>query len=43
MRFRGKEREPFLVRDPFFESLRGDAEYEALMQQVKQRWEGFNA
>jgi serine/threonine protein kinase len=34
---------PFLMRDPFLESLHGDAEYEALMQQVKQRWQAFSA
>jgi len=27
--------------DPFRESLRGDAEYEALMQQVERRWRAF--
>ncbi len=35
---------PFLSkRDPFLESLRGDAEYEALMQQVRRRWQSFEA
>ena len=35
---------PFLSKhDPFLESLRGDAEYEALMQQVKRRWQAFEA
>jgi serine/threonine protein kinase len=34
---------PFLARDPFLESLRGDAEYEALMQQVQRRWQAFDA
>jgi tetratricopeptide (TPR) repeat protein len=34
---------PLIERDPFLESLRGDAEYEALMQQVKQRWQTFSA
>jgi tetratricopeptide (TPR) repeat protein len=35
---------PFLAtRDPFLESLRGDAEYQALMQQVHKRWQAFDA
>jgi TolB-like protein/Flp pilus assembly protein TadD len=35
---------PFLAtRDPFLESLRGDAEYQALLQQVHQRWQAFDA
>jgi tetratricopeptide (TPR) repeat protein len=34
---------PFLLRDPFLESLRGDAEFQALMQQVERRWEAFEA
>jgi hypothetical protein len=35
---------PFLAtRAPFLESLIGDAEYEALMQQVKRRWLAFTA
>jgi hypothetical protein len=35
---------PFLAtRDPFLESLRGDAEYQALVQQVHQRWQAFDA
>ena len=34
---------PLISSDPFLESLRGDAEYEALMQQVKQRWQAFSA
>ena len=29
--------------DPFLESIRGDAEFEALMQQVKQRWQALSA
>jgi eukaryotic-like serine/threonine-protein kinase len=29
--------------DPLLESLRGDAEYQALMQQVHQRWQAFDA
>ena len=29
--------------DPFLESIRGDAEYEALMQQVQRRWQAFDA
>jgi non-specific serine/threonine protein kinase len=29
--------------DPLLESIRGDAEYEALMQQVKKRWQAFDA
>lgn len=33
---------PFLAtQDAFLESLRGDAEYEALMQQVQRRWQAF--
>jgi len=31
------------TRDPFLESLRGDPDYEALMQRVKQRWQAFDA
>jgi hypothetical protein len=31
------------MRDPFLESLRGDAEFQALMQQVERRWEAFEA
>jgi TolB-like protein len=35
---------PFLaIRDPFLAPLRGDAEFEALMQQVHRRWQAFNA
>jgi hypothetical protein len=34
---------PFLTRDPFLESLRGDTEYQALMQQVERRWKAFDA
>ena len=28
--------------DPLLESIRGDAEYQALMQQVQRRWQAFN-
>jgi hypothetical protein len=31
------------TRDPFLESRRGDAEYQALMQQVHRRWQAFDA
>jgi tetratricopeptide (TPR) repeat protein len=34
---------PFLARDPFLESLRGDAEYQELMRQVERRWKAFDA
>ena len=35
---------PFLdKRDPFLESIRGDAEFQALMQQVERRWHAFPA
>jgi len=34
---------PLLSRDPSLESLRGDAEYEALMQQIERRWRAFDA
>jgi tetratricopeptide (TPR) repeat protein len=34
---------PFFTRVWFLESLRGDAEYEALMQQVERRWKAFDA
>ena len=35
---------PLLAKlDPHLEPLRGDAEYQALMQQVHQRWQTFNA
>jgi serine/threonine protein kinase/tetratricopeptide (TPR) repeat protein len=34
---------PALSGDPLLESLRGDAEYEALMDRVKQRWQAFSA
>jgi non-specific serine/threonine protein kinase len=34
---------PALSSDPLLESLRGDAEYEALMDRVKQRWQAFSA
>ena len=30
-------------RDPHLEPLRGDAEYQALMQQVHRRWQAFDA
>ena len=33
----------FATRDPFLEPLRGDAGFEALMQQVKRRWQAFDA
>ncbi|HET9363231.1 MAG TPA: hypothetical protein VFO58_25960, partial [Vicinamibacterales bacterium] len=32
---------PFFTRDPFLESLRGDAEFQALMQQLERRWRSF--
>ena len=28
--------------DPLLESIRGDAEYQALMQQVQRRWQAFD-
>ena len=31
------------IRDPHLESLRGDAEYQALMQEVHKRWQAFDA
>jgi serine/threonine protein kinase/tetratricopeptide (TPR) repeat protein len=31
------------TRDPFLESLRGDAGFEALMQRVHRRWQAFDA
>jgi tetratricopeptide (TPR) repeat protein len=34
---------PFLTRDPFLESLRGEAEFQALMQHVERRWRAFAA
>jgi serine/threonine protein kinase len=34
---------PFFTRAPFLESLRGDAEFQALMQQVERRWRAFEA
>ena len=34
---------PFLTGDAFLASIRGDAEYQALMQQVHQRWQAFDA
>jgi hypothetical protein len=35
---------PLLAKlDPHLESLRGDADYEALMQQVQRRWQAFDA
>ena len=35
---------PYLAKhDPFLESIRGDAEYEALMRLVRLRWQAFNA
>jgi tetratricopeptide (TPR) repeat protein len=34
---------PFLARDPFLESLRGDAEYQELMRQLERRWKAFDA
>ena len=34
---------PMLTRNPFLESLHGDTEYEALMQQVQRRWQAFEA
>jgi hypothetical protein len=35
---------PFLSKhDPFLESLRGDAEYKALMEHVQRRWQAFSA
>ena len=41
---RGFINHPFLARlDPFLESIRGDAEYKALMQQVQRRWQAFEA
>jgi hypothetical protein len=39
---RGFINDPLLAKlDPHLESLRGDAEYEALMRQVQQRWQAF--
>ena len=32
---------PFFTRAPFLESLRGDAEFQALLQQVERRWKAF--
>jgi TolB-like protein len=41
---RGLINSPLLAtRDLFLESLRGDAEYQELMQQVYRRWQAFNA
>ena len=34
---------PFFTRVSFLEPLRGDADYEALMQQVERRWQAFPA
>jgi serine/threonine-protein kinase len=34
---------PFFTRVSFLEPLRGDADYEALMQQVERRWRAFDA
>jgi hypothetical protein len=32
-----------LTLNPFLESLHGDADYEALMQRVRRRWQAFEA
>jgi hypothetical protein len=40
---RGSVNYPFLAeRDPFLESVRGDAAFQGLMGEVRQRWEAIS-